>query len=608
MEGLSEESKQAWFPALGGRIGNSFHNHGMEHFPLTCTATLPTARDNDRICPINDYLPICNELLFNIGIELREQRGGTLSLVCFQPDEPYVSPPPDADLHRSSIFLRWLLRTHVCITSLTLHYNRATAHGHAVLEELPENTHLQKLRAEFRLEATTRISLATLLPRLRYLKELYCYVSPSTVSAVSTLLRTATCLTSLCVHACFENSQPPKIFTDALAANRTLKYLEIWTSWNTEEPPGTLGEYVRGNGLLTNLHVFGEGVDREALLLEEALVCNSTLSTMRIYRVCGGERTARFMTRILAECTGLKKLTIGESRDRYKDVSEETLTRCAEALGENEILEELTLSYSLWHPTNWVTFFAFLPKNRHLKKLEVSGIFFGDTATPEPVLEALAQTDPSGRVSFGYYMPTTVDVGLMGFRAYSEVHIFGEMSVKLSALQRLPSFDHFTSVTLDLSEPDQRLFHSAADYIRATTVLRKLKIYVFHSAEVAPSSCWTLLFESILANTSISDLEMEGTANFSHAGSFARTVGLSRCITRVSYSRFRSECNPTSFVVSLSEAISHNYNLLEIHLYSYANLGAEARCSWFTVRETIRRNWGLVELAGALNKTTVLDR
>ncbi|KAL1484636.1 hypothetical protein MTO96_032486 [Rhipicephalus appendiculatus] len=166
MEGLSEESKQAWFPALGERIGNSFHNHGMEHFPLTCTATLPTARDNDRICPINDYLPICNELLFNIGIELREQRGGTLSLVCFQPDEPYVSPPPDADLHRSSIFLRWLLRTHVCITSLTLHYNRATAHGHAVLEELPENTHLQKLRAEFRLEATTRISLATLLPRL----------------------------------------------------------------------------------------------------------------------------------------------------------------------------------------------------------------------------------------------------------------------------------------------------------------------------------------------------------------------------------------------------------------------------------------------------------
>ncbi|KAL1484635.1 hypothetical protein MTO96_032485 [Rhipicephalus appendiculatus] len=174
-------------------------------------------------------------------------------------------------------------------------------------------------------------------------------------------------------------------------------------------------------------------------------------------------------------------------------------------------------------------------------------------------------------------MPTATDAALMGFWAYSEVHIFGEMSVKLSALQRLPSFDHFTSVTLDLSEPDQRLFHSAADYIRATTVLRKLKIYVFHSAEVAPSSCWTLLFESILANTSISDLDIEGTANFSHAGSFARTVGLSRCITRVSYSRFRSECNPTSFVLSLSEAISDNYNLLEIHLYSYANLGAEAK-------------------------------
>ncbi|KAL1446785.1 hypothetical protein MTO96_028731 [Rhipicephalus appendiculatus] len=606
MESLPEESKQQWLAASAERPYSIFDDHGAEHFPLRCTANNPAAMHNDQVCLINDYIFICNELLFNIGMELRQQRGGSLSLVFFRPMDRDVMPPPDADLHRSNTFLRWLLRTHVCITSLELQYKWVTAHSQVFLEELPENCRLKKLRVQFPSVSgeTVQTDLATLLPRLRYLEELYCYVSPSTdvlVAAVSTLLRATTRLTSLVFYACFENSQPPKILIDALAANTTLKSLEMWANWNTDEPPGTLGEYVRGNRLLTKLVLFGEESDREELLLDVALVSNSTLSALDIGSLCGGERTVRFLTKILAECTGLKKLTLGGLRDEYVNISEGTLARCVHALAENETLEELELPYSLWHSNNWITFFAFLPRNGHLKKLEVCNSCYRDYATQPPVLEALAKTDSSGRVSFGSYAPRTADVGLMRFRAFSGIKIYGERTVNVNALQRLPLFNHFTSITIGLFELDERLFYLAASYIRSTTVLRKLSLLVTNPAGDAPSSWWTLLFESISANTSIADIYFAGSDDFSYAGHLARIVALSRCITRASY----SEKIPNGFVLPLSKAISSNYNILKVGLPSYAIMDAEARRCWFTIRETTRRNSDLVELACAFNQTTV---
>ncbi|KAL1442635.1 hypothetical protein MTO96_030687 [Rhipicephalus appendiculatus] len=81
-------------------------------FRLPCTADTPTATLNDQGCPIKDYL--------HIGLELREQRGGSLSLVRFDATVARVAPPADVDLYRTKTFLRWLIRTHICITSLVL--------------------------------------------------------------------------------------------------------------------------------------------------------------------------------------------------------------------------------------------------------------------------------------------------------------------------------------------------------------------------------------------------------------------------------------------------------------------------------------------------------
>ncbi|KAH6942177.1 hypothetical protein HPB50_001746 [Hyalomma asiaticum] len=345
------------------------------------------------------------------------------------------------------------------------------------------------------------------------------------VSAVSELLRTTTCLTALNFSACFDYSQPPKTFMDALAANSTLEFLELCAHWTTAEPPGVLGEYVRSNRLLSRLTVSGHEVDREDLLLAECLVLNSTLSTLYIRNVCGGKTTVRFLTMILEGCASVRSLHIGLSRDKDAAIPEDTMGRCAEAMAANGTLKWLTLPYSLWNAKNWIAFLALLPRNKHLERLEISHSYHTeDYASFPSVLETVAHTGSAARVSFGY-CPHGSGVNLMHFRVFSSIDICGEDNVKIDALQQLRAFAHFTSLTIDVSEAGERLLFSLAEYIRETTLLRELRLCLTspqRPSNIAPSTCWMTLFDSILVNGSISRLGIFSNGNFQHNGRTAQ--------------------------------------------------------------------------------------
>ncbi|KAL1455775.1 hypothetical protein MTO96_027751 [Rhipicephalus appendiculatus] len=428
-------------------------------------------------------------------------------------------------------------------------------------------------------------------------------------AAVSALLRTTTSLTSLVFSASFDGSPPPKTFIDALAANSTLKSVDLRTYWMNGDLPGHLGEYVRSNRLITALSVYGIEVDREELMLDETFARNGHLSSLVVSGLCGGERTVRFLTRILGECVAMRKLSIGVERNPCTEISEAAMTRCAQALAENETLEELTVSYSLWHPNNWVAFFALLPKNKHLKRLEVRHNDVRYYETFPPVLERLARTDTLRRVTFGYYTHG-LGVNLMHFRVFSSVGIGGTESVQIDALQRLREFDHITRVSVSVHDASEVLFSALAKHIRETTVLRELSLTVTSPqspTNTAPSSCWTLLFESLSANISISDLYILSNGKFEYNDHLARIIGHSRYITKVSFMLDRSDKDATNFVRLLSDTIRSNYNLLKFDLYG-SKVGIEAKRCLFIIRETTRRNCGLVDRAAALNDTTRIDR
>ncbi|XP_075735020.1 uncharacterized protein LOC119162424 isoform X1 [Rhipicephalus microplus] len=541
-------------------------------------------------------------------MELREKRGGLLSLVCFPTDEPKRIPPRNVDCQRSKKFLLWLLRTHGCIEKLKLRCNWMTVHS-CILLELTEYSRLKRLKVDCPCGDTVKRNIVTLLSRLVHLEELHVYVSQKSdilVAAISALLRNTACLTSLVFRAHSEN-QLSQTFIHALAANSTLEYLEILGKWDTAEPPGPFWSYVKSNELLSKLYLFGEELDHEGSLLEEALVCNYHISTLYIHKVCGGERTVNVLTRILAECISLKNLTLGDSRDEFNIISEAALNGCMNALVVNNTLEELELSYSLWHPTNWITFLAFLPNNKHLKTLEVTSSFYPDYKMYLPVLEALQQTNSPGRISFGCYMPTTVELDLLRFRAFSGVCIEGALKEKVDALQSLLTLNHLTSVVIDLRECDQQLFDCMAKYIKEKTVLRGIILFISNTAGDAPAACWEPLFESLSSNTSIRYLRIIVRGHFSYAGHLARAVGRSRSITQMFYEEYRPEWDPSGFLSPLSRELDENYNLLEVSLSNTAKMDAETTCCWFKVREVSRRNSGLVKRAGAAIQSPTLD-
>ncbi|KAL1478761.1 hypothetical protein MTO96_052410 [Rhipicephalus appendiculatus] len=137
-------------------------------------------------------------------------------------------------------------------------------------------------------------------------------------------------------------------------------------------------------------------------------------------------------------------------------------------------------------------------------------------------------------------------------------------------------------------------------------MLRELRLAVSNPANSAPSLWWTSVFDSLSINTSIGFLLISSSQDLLHNGRLASTIGLSRYITRVFYVQGRKEWDPTSFVLPLSDATGDNYNLLKVDLCG-AKLGDDAARCLLKIKETVRRNCGLLERAVAFNQTTTLD-
>ncbi|KAL3191872.1 hypothetical protein MRX96_059380 [Rhipicephalus microplus] len=218
----------------------SFHDrNAAEHFRLPCSEDVPTATLNNKKCLIKEHLDICNELLFHIGQELREKRGGWLSLVSFDTTGARVAPPANVNLCPTESCLCCLNRTHVCVTNLRLLGEWVTSHSEIIVEELPEKSQQKMVLVRFPSVDTPQTHLVTLLPSCFFLEELTLYYSPNTnavMKALSEFLIATTCLKSLVLHAC-HGGQPQKKLAEALAANSTVKTFELWVNWYLQFHP-----------------------------------------------------------------------------------------------------------------------------------------------------------------------------------------------------------------------------------------------------------------------------------------------------------------------------------------------------------------------------------
>ncbi|KAH8037461.1 hypothetical protein HPB51_010988 [Rhipicephalus microplus] len=213
----------------------------VDDYRPQCTAS------KDQFCQINNYLWSCNKLLFNIGVEIREQRGGSLSLVSTEMMALNLTPASSTDSYRATLFLVWLLKTHICITDFKLTNDSINSLIMLVLLELGESFPLKKLTLRFTGNDATHADLMTVLPRLRSLEELRCdgisRSSDPIMDAVSVLLRTTTCLTSLAFYTCVDGK---RVTLRLMARNRE----NVPSAAHAPTPPPSCYGEVESDGAL----------------------------------------------------------------------------------------------------------------------------------------------------------------------------------------------------------------------------------------------------------------------------------------------------------------------------------------------------------------------
>ncbi|KAH7986486.1 hypothetical protein HPB51_026662 [Rhipicephalus microplus] len=211
----------------------------------------------------------------------------------------------------------------------------------------------------------------------------------------------------------------------------------------------------------------------------------------------------------------------------------------------------------------------------------------------------LARVNSSRRVSFSAALGRFVQK-LMHFGAFSSITLSGSERLKVRVLQRLPTLDHITFLWIDVRKAGEPLFSCLANYIRGTTVLRRLILTVPNPSlteDTAPLLSWTILSESFSTNTSIEHFDIYSESEFQYSDHLARSIGHSRSITRLTLS-LNTPGSADEFLFHLSSALDQNYNLLKMDSFG-VSVGVDASYWLFRIRETMRRNCGLLERSAA---------
>ncbi|KAH6943308.1 hypothetical protein HPB50_019420 [Hyalomma asiaticum] len=241
-------------------------------------------------------------MLFNIGMQLQELPGGWLSLVILSSRGPKIKDPSESELHRAREFLRWLLKGHACITSLDIREATVVKRIEIVLQAMREEFKPSALKMALHGE-TVLAHITRLLPRFDKVEELHCHyigysdTTDAFVTALSALLETTTCLRSLTFHGFFLRDRTLKIFTDAVAANTTLKSLDVGDSevyrvrrnrvLRNAEADAVLMRLMRGPRPCRD-HYSGR-------FFEEAVLSNAVLSSLTVLQIRGVLRELRFI-------------------------------------------------------------------------------------------------------------------------------------------------------------------------------------------------------------------------------------------------------------------------------------------------------------------------
>ncbi|KAH7978747.1 hypothetical protein HPB49_006601 [Dermacentor silvarum] len=611
MRDYMETTQPTFSPFADLRPINSCFTGQPIDYRLPCTAR------NDHTCQIASHLSAWNEVFSYAAFDIRFEPGtsGQLCLVGL----PACHPPPGGDncihgnspdVRQTSALLHRLLRTHHCVSAITITSPFLTNIGVQLLSKgIVASQSLRKLQLHVR-EPTPLNELCAAISALDRLEELELdlFECPADLPLhLSALLSTTMSLKALRMA---DVPQVPVLGAEyicrALAANNTLRELSLHGSCIRKACRKAFRDFLRSSATLTTLSVTAWKRYSPCILncVLRGVLENTTVTSLTLENFNFDDESAKLAAEVLSADRGLRVFRMAADWDIRPGIPQAIFDRWLVSIKENEAFEELLLPFSIWTPGKWVEFFAAISRAPRLGKVSFCShvehkllqFICNEEEDRELVriCRALEESGAADKVKLGsWHFRSSLDA--LECRAFSEVALdCSDLLGSLVVLHRLPSLGHITSVVMPFKAFYTKLSSALAKYVGSTTSLRSLELTVNTGGEYSAdrSAGWTVVLDSLSRNTSLKELSITfvGDVDDRHMEDLAGVVTLSRNIRKVFISG-----STWVFVGKLSEmGVVDNYTLLDVALNDE---DMSDPFSWFIVSDTTRRNCDLVARA-----------
>lgn len=606
---MAEEIAQALQPPDTGEYSGCFTGAVISS-PHRCTAT------DSSPCHIIAQIPVCNELLYNVQLELQEYTPGQLCLVPFDYEEP--QPHPQGQIDQAFRLVSCLLQNHRCIASLCIRrWNLFPELEAMISTSYRPSTALKSLRL---LEPSWMLArngaliqaVAPTLPFLTGLEELDCTLSVNSIEPLCCLLETSSALKKLTLTHQSMNLHEAAQFHFCLSKNSTLTDLSI--NWGCIMPEGAnysvvFGAFLEESTVLKTLSILCDGNYRLGQLkpLTDAIGRSTSLVnlTLKFFGIDNEDAIAikdliagncSLRSFIMKFCRWYPEPAEASHSDYSPDTTDVHSTRIrawVNILQTNRSLEELQLNRSAFKPADWDIFFATLQNNNTgLKRVFVEGLnwYFhcrGILASCGSEQKTAAPSRPDAIITrckqlcnIGFWLEVKQDV------------VWFE-----KAISTLRSCSHVTTLAVDVHRPEleRDVQELIADYIKHTITLKTLRLSfpIIFGTNATQSASIVKTIAALKNNSSIRKLFLV-YREFTDEEASLFTALMKSNKTIYDLEIFTSMASTETLVNRLSPGFAANYTLVSLRFH-WRRLPLTRH--FYYVNDVVRRNTDLVTRA-----------
>ncbi|KAH7943842.1 uncharacterized protein LOC119400063 isoform X2 [Rhipicephalus sanguineus] len=572
------------------------------NYPTTCRSS------EGRPCDIFRDLTTWNKFFTDVGLLLRELYPGQLSLVTV--DGLHIPLESPRRQHAAATLLHRLLIYHSCLVSVVLTSRIIENHNQLICDALPKSPSLRKLEVCMcDITMLESQSFAVAFPLLNHLQELNCEMNTferSFCEGLSELLVNTASLMTLKLSANFMEDEDGVVIFNGLKRNRTVTTLSLGRCVSRFLPQCgfVFADYLCENQTLRSLSVTSccPKDDYVPSLIIRSLFSNTTISEVSLVDFSLDNENSRFVAEMLSENRSLRAFHMVECdlysshRVTESDGVSGRICPWITALGENATVERLTMDLSCFNLEECRSLFKAIASNKSLKSIAVDRFL----PTTE-ICRALRETGLLERFSFS--RPHVVSDPVITLRECKELSYISITPTALSffdsfhtALDLLPSCNHVTSLALRglRLRLEDNTMSLMAPYIKATKVLRYLKISSFPRTSSTMDRPERLLMQALCFNNSIRKLFIRGIYfDEVEIQMLVDKLQASRTLYNLSYLPYLDKRSANLLTQKLSPRVSSNYTLLGMQLCRCWPM----RDDLFAIGNVVRRNLSLVTRA-----------